>query len=268
MEEYIMEHYYGTFKYLNNHYSEKLEECPLYYEKAAELYEQMQIAYDDYDLFREQAFMYGSPVLELCCGSGRLTLPLARAGLKITAVDLSQDMLDSMETQLSRKYRKIEKNIERICGDMTKLSLDKKFNFIMIGATSIRLMENDFTEFFNQMYKLLNPGGCFYFNYEDMPILQDKGVVREPVATFAYDDRRGEMSLITTQRIISYPEKRATVNFLRYKPCSDEKMLLSHTDYRIFGTKDIQEAAEKSLFGMCEIEPTMSHYLFCKMVKK
>ena len=50
----------------------------------------------DYDSFQDDVAFYlglaehtGGPLLELGCGTGRLLIPLARAGFEITGVDLS-----------------------------------------------------------------------------------------------------------------------------------------------------------------------------------
>ena len=54
----------------------------------------------DYDPFQDDVAFYlglaehtGGPLLELGCGTGRLLVPLARAGFEITGVDLSEGML-------------------------------------------------------------------------------------------------------------------------------------------------------------------------------
>jgi SAM-dependent methyltransferase len=48
---------------------------------------------DDLPLVEAYAQRTGGPLLELGCGTGRLLLPLARAGYDVTGVDLSQEML-------------------------------------------------------------------------------------------------------------------------------------------------------------------------------
>ncbi|MCD8529098.1 MAG: class I SAM-dependent methyltransferase [Chitinophagales bacterium] len=45
-------------------------------------------------------------VLELCCGTGRITIPLAKAGYNITGLDLSKPMLQVFkEKQKTRSKR-------------------------------------------------------------------------------------------------------------------------------------------------------------------
>ena len=48
----------------------------------------------DVPFWRRIATEAGGRVLELGCGTGRITLPLARAGAKITGIDRSTPMLD------------------------------------------------------------------------------------------------------------------------------------------------------------------------------
>ena len=48
-----------------------------------------------------QAAEAGGPVLEIGCGSGRLLVPLARAGQTITGVDRSAEMLARAEPRLA-----------------------------------------------------------------------------------------------------------------------------------------------------------------------
>ncbi|MEZ4518635.1 MAG: class I SAM-dependent methyltransferase [Chloroflexota bacterium] len=55
---------------------------------------------DDIPFRLDLAQKADGPVLELGCGSGRLLLPLARAGYEITGVDNSPAMLAMAERQL------------------------------------------------------------------------------------------------------------------------------------------------------------------------
>lgn len=268
-----MKKYFEIFERIKNTYPDKIFECPLYYKKSASLYDAIAVAYNDYPVFLRQAVISNGPILELCCGSGRLTLPLLKAGYKITAVDLSEDMLANMKRTIDgkKRYARVKDNLKIVNTDMLNLGSKEKFNLIIIGATSIRLMEKDFTEFFNDMYELLNDGGVLFFNFENIPICTDQAQKIEPLNMGDLQDETENLNLLAMQRKISYAEKRAFVNFISMSTNPEEKVLLSYTDYRIFGIEDIEKAAKESLFGECEIikesTNTLNEY-FCRLIKK
>ena len=64
------------------------------YDDWADLYDKV-YAYLDYDIgfYVQQAEASGGPVLELGCGTGRISLALAEAGFDVTGVDISPRMV-------------------------------------------------------------------------------------------------------------------------------------------------------------------------------
>jgi ubiquinone/menaquinone biosynthesis C-methylase UbiE len=48
----------------------------------------------DVDRYLEVAFATPGPILEIGCGTGRIGIPLVRAGHRVICVDASQGMLD------------------------------------------------------------------------------------------------------------------------------------------------------------------------------
>ncbi|HEY4490805.1 MAG TPA: hypothetical protein VI958_02350, partial [Acidobacteriota bacterium] len=42
----------------------------------------------DIERYRLHVRQFGGPVLELCCGTGRVAIPIARDGFEITGVDI------------------------------------------------------------------------------------------------------------------------------------------------------------------------------------
>jgi SAM-dependent methyltransferase len=89
---------------------------------------------DDVDLYQNYAELCGGSLLELGCGSGRLLLPLARAGYTITGVDTSASML-----ALARGYvqeAKLASRVTLVQQDMRTLQLDRRFGlaFVALGS--------------------------------------------------------------------------------------------------------------------------------------
>jgi ubiquinone/menaquinone biosynthesis C-methylase UbiE len=55
---------------------------------------------EDIAFWIRQARKYGGPILELACGIGRITLPLAKEGFKITGLDIAESMLAEAEKKI------------------------------------------------------------------------------------------------------------------------------------------------------------------------
>ena len=72
-------------------------------------------------------------ILELCCGTGRLTLPIAKDGYNICGVDYTSSMLE----QAKAKAFEAGLEINFIEADIRTLNLQEKFDFIFIPFNSI-----------------------------------------------------------------------------------------------------------------------------------
>ena len=88
---------------------------------------------DQLGFYRRQVARFGEPVLELACGSGRFTIPLAKEGVNITGVDISEEMLALAKLKASKD----EVNIHFLQGDMRSFALGEKFKLIFIPAQSL-----------------------------------------------------------------------------------------------------------------------------------
>ena len=88
---------------------------------------------EGFSFYRQQVARYGESVLELACGSGRLTIPLAREGINITGMDISVEMLQLAKVKASQSGA----SLRLIQGDMRRFDLGEKFKFIFIPAQSL-----------------------------------------------------------------------------------------------------------------------------------
>ncbi|QNP30424.1 class I SAM-dependent DNA methyltransferase [Cylindrospermopsis curvispora] len=64
----------------------------------------------DIDFWRSMAQNYGSPVLELACGTGRIGAILANEGLKLTGIEISESMLETAQAK-SQAAQWIQANV-------------------------------------------------------------------------------------------------------------------------------------------------------------
>lgn len=84
----------------------------------------------DLDFFHALAERVGGPVLELGCGSGRLTIPLAEAGFEIVGLDRSAPMLERAEARRARLPPEVRRRVRFVEGDMTDFRLGRRFELI------------------------------------------------------------------------------------------------------------------------------------------
>jgi SAM-dependent methyltransferase len=120
----------------------------------------------DHDLtyYVELAQQTGGPVLELGCGTGRITLAIARAGIKVVGLDLSSAML----AKAKRKAEEMELAgmVEWIEGDMSRFQLGRCFPLIIIPYRSFLhlLTVRDHVETLKRVRVHLADEGLFAFN--------------------------------------------------------------------------------------------------------
>lgn len=82
-------------------------------------------------------------ILELCCGTGRVAIPLANAGHNVTGVDVSQGVLEQFKNKLSDLTSEAKNKINIIQQDITQLSLDKKnYRLAIIAFNSLLCIPN------------------------------------------------------------------------------------------------------------------------------
>jgi SAM-dependent methyltransferase len=62
-------------------------------------------------------------VLELAAGTGRVTIPMARAGAKVTGLELAQAMLDAAAEKLTSEKPELRKRVKLVQGDMRDFDL-------------------------------------------------------------------------------------------------------------------------------------------------
>ncbi len=99
----------------------------------------------DIDLYLAMAERTGGPILELAAGSGRIAVPLARAGYRVTAVDNDPAMLrrlaDAWAAARPGTRRRPAGDVELVEADLTGLSLQRGFGLGIIGLNSLLLLE-------------------------------------------------------------------------------------------------------------------------------
>lgn len=131
-----------------------------------------------------------SQILELCCGSGRLTIPLAKEGLKITGIDNSKSMLAYAES----KAKSDNLNISFIEADIRTFDTPNTYDLIFIPFNSIHhLYKNeDFFDTLKVVNKHLKDDGTFIFDCYNPNIkyIVEAEKVKSEIANYSTIDGR------------------------------------------------------------------------------
>jgi SAM-dependent methyltransferase len=86
----------------------------------------------DTPFYLELAHSLPGPVLELGCGTGRVALALARAGLQVVGLDLSEAMLQVFRSKLALEPAEVRERVELVHGSMADFNLGRKFGLILV----------------------------------------------------------------------------------------------------------------------------------------
>lgn len=120
---------------------------------------------DDVEFYVDLAVLSGGPVLEIGCGTGRVTLPVAAAGVDIVGVDFSPAMLVKAEKRVATTSD-LGGSYEFVHGDMRTLALDRLFPLVVIPARTLylALTPEEQVETLRRAASHMAPGGILAFN--------------------------------------------------------------------------------------------------------
>jgi SAM-dependent methyltransferase len=114
----------------------------------------------------------GGRILELGAGSGRLTIPLARAGYDVVAVDASAPMLAQLRKRVEALPESAGRRITIAKGDLRDFSVGAKFPLVIAAFNVIEHLytRGEVAACFEHVVAHLAPAGAFAFDVQ-MPDL-------------------------------------------------------------------------------------------------
>lgn len=102
--------------------------------QVAELYDLMTYynKRGDVKFYTEYCSEISGEVLELGCGTGRILIPIAQSGQKITGLDLSDHMLNQCRAKLEKQADEVAQRVRLVQADMTQFKIGRFFELIII----------------------------------------------------------------------------------------------------------------------------------------
>jgi cyclopropane fatty-acyl-phospholipid synthase-like methyltransferase len=110
-------------------------------------------------------------VLDLACGAGRHSIFFAKRGYKVTAVDLSDNLLRVAKKSAERN----KVSIDFLKADLRHFSTNRNFDLIVNLFTSFGYFESDAEnlKLFETVDKYLNPAGYFVLDYLNKTFIEN-----------------------------------------------------------------------------------------------
>src|SRR4051812_28191031 len=96
--------------------------------------EQGPLAQERIAFWCRMAAQFGGPVLELCCGTGLVAIPVAAMGLSVTGVDLAAPMLAHAQA----KAGLADVDVHWIEADARALVLPRRFGFVILTGNAFQ----------------------------------------------------------------------------------------------------------------------------------
>lgn len=208
---------------------------------------------------------YGGPILDLGCGTGRVTIPLARNGFEITGLDIVPEMLDRARAKAT------ELPVHWVEADTRAYHLGEKYRLILENGSVFMhmLTREDQSAFLERVREHLAPGGVFttsmlfphpdylhtnpeekdWYSYTD-----DLGREVKVSGTEAYDELLQIKTETAIRRIMSKDGEKTKFQAplsLRYTFPQEMEALLAHCGFQIaqrFGGMDWSPLTNDSRF--------------------
>ncbi len=156
------------------------------YDAIAELYDPWSASVtEDVGFYVEEATRAGGPVVELGVGTGRIAVPVARAGVRVIGVDSSSGMLEICRRHAERAG--VAERIDLRLGDMREPPVAERVPLVTCPFRSLLHLagEEERLGALRRARALLGPGGRLVFDVfapgaEDVAETHGRWIEREP----------------------------------------------------------------------------------------
>jgi SAM-dependent methyltransferase len=149
--------------------------------------------------YRDLANRVGGPILELACGTGRLTIPLALDGHEIVGLDASHAMLRSARGKANAEGVEIT----FVHDDMRSFELDRRFALVIISCNSLAHLttNEELKSCLHTVARHLDSGGLLAFDIVN-PNLRE--LLRPQTQSVRLDVGRNPSAAVAVEEVATY----------------------------------------------------------------
>jgi ubiquinone/menaquinone biosynthesis C-methylase UbiE len=190
-------------------------------------------------------------VLELGCGTGRVSLPLARAGVELVGVDRSAPMLERARGRINNsRARHLPKSLRLVRGDIRALPFEAR-SFAMViapyGILQSLIRPPDLTAALASVARVMAPGGTF-----GIDLVPDVPNWREYTNRVQLRGRAGRAQLTLVESVRQDPDRRLTTFEQKYIERRGSRIREHRFDltFRTLSVAQMTRRLERAGFGV------------------
>ncbi len=224
---------------------------------------------NDVGFYVDLAKSCGGPALELGCGTGRITLPIAAAGIDIVGLDYSPAMLEVASQKLLRLSAEVCRRVCLLQGDMRNFNYEESFALIIVPFHGFQhlLTVEDQLACLNSIQGCLQKNGTLVidaFNPNLSYLLEEKYLQEwgdEPEFTMP-DGRRVQRRFRTLQRDLSRQLLDIDMIHYIYHPDGREEKLTDRIAMRYFFRYELEHLISRGGFAVKAVYGDYDHHPF------
>ncbi len=177
------------------------------YEKIAHLYDSYLRFTDDLPFFLQESRKTDGSVLELMCGTGRISIPLLEAGVSLTCVDASSAMLSILREKLAATGL----SAHVVQADVTCLELNSTFDLVLLPFQSFHELRTSTQQrqALSEIARSLKPNGRFICTLHN-PRVRLQSINQEPTRYGPFPRRDG-LGSVALSVVLKYEPSTGTV---------------------------------------------------------
>ncbi len=163
----------------------------------------------------------GNPVLEIGCGTGRITIPMAQQGIQITGLDVVPAMLNHARSKAA------DPSIQWVEADARTFHLRQKFRFIFESGSAFQhlLERSDQEAMLARVHEHLAPDGRFVVS-SIFPTAELLETVEEEQDWFSYPNALGqEVKVSGTQHYDALSQVKTETAYRRWKDAEGQEIV-------------------------------------------
>lgn len=214
----------------------------------------------DVTFYVDQARDAGGNVLEIGCGTGRVLIPTARAGVPIAGIDESADMLAQCAEKLQRETAEVRDRVELHQSDGRDFDLGEAFALV---TAPFRVMQHQITvedqlRFLACVRRHLDPGGRFVFdafNPSFAALVAADGVEREDVPDTPLGDGRSfrRTARVKHVRFVDQVSEVELIYYVKDAPDAEPQRTVQSFDMRWYLRNELVHLLARAGFAVSAI---------------